>query len=70
MPSQFFFSNLSFDVTEEDITVGFPELTIKSIDLVKSASGKSRGFVDSEVSILGSILCGRLKEGCFFCRLA
>jgi squamous cell carcinoma antigen recognized by T-cells 3 len=61
-----FFSNLSFDVTEEDITVGFPDLTIKSIDLAKSASGKSRGFayveVDSEVSMSGSMFCARLKN--------
>jgi hypothetical protein len=35
-----FFSNLSFDVTEEDITVGFPELTIKSIDWWRVRAGR------------------------------
>ncbi|XP_049285135.1 squamous cell carcinoma antigen recognized by T-cells 3 isoform X2 [Anopheles funestus] len=41
---QVFISNLSFEVTEPDIRAIFPELTIDSIELVASSSGKSRGF--------------------------
>ncbi|XP_050068573.1 squamous cell carcinoma antigen recognized by T-cells 3 [Anopheles maculipalpis] len=41
---QVFVSNLSFEVTEADIREIFPELTIESIELVASSSGKSRGF--------------------------
>ncbi|XP_058449603.1 squamous cell carcinoma antigen recognized by T-cells 3 [Malaya genurostris] len=39
-----FFSNLSFDATEEQIRATFPELAFKSIELVHGSSGKSRGF--------------------------
>ncbi|XP_055643637.1 squamous cell carcinoma antigen recognized by T-cells 3 isoform X1 [Toxorhynchites rutilus septentrionalis] len=39
-----FFSNLSFDATEEQIRAAFPELRMKSIELVYGSSGKSRGF--------------------------
>ncbi|XP_062533562.1 squamous cell carcinoma antigen recognized by T-cells 3-like [Armigeres subalbatus] len=39
-----FFSNLSFDATEEQIKDTFPELQFKSIELVHGSSGKSRGF--------------------------
>ncbi|XP_055612844.1 squamous cell carcinoma antigen recognized by T-cells 3 [Uranotaenia lowii] len=39
-----FFSNLSFEVTEDDIRKNFPELKFKSIELVQGSSGKSRGF--------------------------
>ncbi|XP_053680070.1 squamous cell carcinoma antigen recognized by T-cells 3 [Anopheles nili] len=41
---QVFISNLSFEVTEDDIRAIFPELAIVSIELVASSSGKSRGF--------------------------
>uniref|UniRef100_A0A182T4X0 RRM domain-containing protein n=1 Tax=Anopheles maculatus TaxID=74869 RepID=A0A182T4X0_9DIPT len=41
---QVFISNLSFEVTEADIREIFPELTIESIELIASSSGKSRGF--------------------------
>ncbi|XP_052901947.1 squamous cell carcinoma antigen recognized by T-cells 3 [Anopheles moucheti] len=41
---QVFVSNLSFEVTEPDIRAIFPDLTIESIELVASSSGKSRGF--------------------------
>ncbi|XP_058825092.1 squamous cell carcinoma antigen recognized by T-cells 3 [Topomyia yanbarensis] len=39
-----FFSNLSFDATEDQIRANFPELQFKSIELVQGSSGKSRGF--------------------------
>ncbi|KXJ75193.1 hypothetical protein RP20_CCG012142 [Aedes albopictus] len=39
-----FFSNLSFDATEDQIRATFPELHFKSIELVHGSSGKSRGF--------------------------
>ncbi|XP_065087197.1 squamous cell carcinoma antigen recognized by T-cells 3 [Ochlerotatus camptorhynchus] len=39
-----FFSNLSFDATEDQIKATFPELQFKSIELVHGSSGKSRGF--------------------------
>ncbi|XP_055547110.1 squamous cell carcinoma antigen recognized by T-cells 3 [Wyeomyia smithii] len=39
-----FFSNLSFDATEDQIRANFPELHFKSIELVQGSSGKSRGF--------------------------
>uniref|UniRef100_A0A2M4AE49 Putative rna-binding protein sart3 rrm superfamily n=1 Tax=Anopheles triannulatus TaxID=58253 RepID=A0A2M4AE49_9DIPT len=41
---QVFISNLSFEATEQDIRSAFPELSIESIELVLSSSGKSRGF--------------------------
>uniref|UniRef100_A0A182M2X6 RRM domain-containing protein n=1 Tax=Anopheles culicifacies TaxID=139723 RepID=A0A182M2X6_9DIPT len=41
---QVFISNLSFEVTETDIREVFPDLTIESVELVASSSGKSRGF--------------------------
>ncbi|EAT35909.1 AAEL011963-PA [Aedes aegypti] len=39
-----FFSNLSFEATEDQIRATFPELKFKSIELVHGSSGKSRGF--------------------------
>lgn len=39
-----FFSNLSYDVTEDEIIAAFPELQIKNINLVKSINGRGRGF--------------------------
>lgn len=39
-----FFSNLSFDATEEQIRANFPELQFKSVELVQGSSGRSRGF--------------------------
>uniref|UniRef100_A0A1Q3EWF4 Putative squamous cell carcinoma antigen recognized by t-cells 3 n=1 Tax=Culex tarsalis TaxID=7177 RepID=A0A1Q3EWF4_CULTA len=44
-----FISNLSFDATEDQIRACFPELTFKSIELVQSSSGKSRGFGYAEL---------------------
>ncbi|XP_058062815.1 squamous cell carcinoma antigen recognized by T-cells 3 [Anopheles bellator] len=41
---QVFISNLSFEVTEQEIRDTFPELSIENIELVASSSGKSRGF--------------------------
>uniref|UniRef100_A0A182VYK3 RRM domain-containing protein n=1 Tax=Anopheles minimus TaxID=112268 RepID=A0A182VYK3_9DIPT len=41
---QVFVSNLSFEVTETDIREIFPDLSIESVELVASSSGKSRGF--------------------------
>ncbi|EAT35911.1 AAEL011961-PA [Aedes aegypti] len=38
------FSNLSFEITEDQIRATFPELKFKSIELVHGSSGKSRGF--------------------------
>lgn len=39
-----FLSNLSYEVTSEQIIAAFPELHIQSVDLIKSANGKNRGF--------------------------
>ncbi|XP_058817260.1 nuclear RNA-binding protein sart-3-like [Topomyia yanbarensis] len=45
-----FFSNLSFDATEDQIRANFPELQFKSIELVQGSSGKSCrfGYVEFE----------------------
>ncbi|XP_039447555.1 squamous cell carcinoma antigen recognized by T-cells 3 [Culex pipiens pallens] len=45
-----FISNLSFDATEDQIRACFPELNFKSIELVQSSSGKSRGFGYAELN--------------------
>lgn len=39
-----FVSNLDYSVTEEEIRQSFPELNIINFDMVKSTSGKNRGF--------------------------
>lgn len=39
-----FLSNLSFEITEEQIKTALPELNIQNVDLVKSPGGKNRGF--------------------------
>lgn len=39
-----FFSNLDYNVTTEDLKEGFPEITIKSFNVITTGSGKSRGF--------------------------
>lgn len=39
-----FLSNLSYEITSEDIKNAFPELNIANINLVTSLNGKSRGF--------------------------
>lgn len=39
-----FFSNLSYDVTTEDLREGFPEITIVNFNVITTGKGKSRGF--------------------------
>lgn len=39
-----FVSNLDYNITEEELVEGFPELSITSVDLIKSANGRGRGF--------------------------
>uniref|UniRef100_A0A336LAX3 CSON007542 protein n=1 Tax=Culicoides sonorensis TaxID=179676 RepID=A0A336LAX3_CULSO len=50
-----FFSNLNYDITEDKIKENFPELTIKSVNLIKNVTGKTRGFgyieLESEVDV-------------------
>lgn len=44
-----FLSNLSFDLTPEEIKAAFPELHVQSVSLVRGSTGKSRGFAYLEV---------------------
>lgn len=50
-----FFSNLSYDITEDKLKASFPELSIKSVNLIKNITGKTRGFgyieLDSEPEV-------------------
>lgn len=39
-----FISNLSYEITAEEVISAFPELKIKSVNLVKSPNGRGRGF--------------------------
>lgn len=39
-----FFSNLDYNVTEDDLKDAFPEISIISFNLIKTGTGKSRGF--------------------------
>ncbi|XP_059611598.1 squamous cell carcinoma antigen recognized by T-cells 3 [Phlebotomus argentipes] len=39
-----FMSNLDYSVTEDEIKTAFPELSAVKIDMVRSSSGKNRGF--------------------------
>lgn len=39
-----FFSNLVFDITEEEIKNAFTDLNIVDVNLIKGSSGKGRGF--------------------------
>lgn len=39
-----FLSNLDFTVTEDDLREHFPEISIKSFNMITSGKGKSRGF--------------------------
>ncbi|XP_055386168.1 squamous cell carcinoma antigen recognized by T-cells 3 [Condylostylus longicornis] len=45
-----FLSNLDYNLTEEQIKSGLPELKIVNIDLIKAANGRSRGFCYLELS--------------------
>lgn len=44
-----FLSNLSYDLTEEEIKAAFPELHVQNVTVVKGSTGKSRGFAYLEV---------------------
>lgn len=44
-----FLSNLSFELTADEIKAAFPELHIQSVNVVLGSSGKSRGFAYLEV---------------------
>ncbi|XP_063698935.1 squamous cell carcinoma antigen recognized by T-cells 3 [Culicoides brevitarsis] len=50
-----FFSNLNYDITEDRIKASFPELSIKNVNLIKNATGKTRGYgyieLDSELEV-------------------
>lgn len=39
-----FVSNLDYNITEEELLESFPELSIASVNLIKSANGRGRGF--------------------------
>lgn len=39
-----FLSNLSYEITENEIISAFPELNIKNVDLIKTVNGRGRGF--------------------------
>lgn len=39
-----FFSNLSYEITENEIISAFPELKIKNVNLVITPTGRGRGF--------------------------
>lgn len=44
-----FLSNLSYDLTEDEIKAALPELHVQNINVVKGSAGKSRGFAYVEV---------------------
>lgn len=39
-----FLSNLSYDITQDEVINAFPELNIKNLDLVTTINGRGRGF--------------------------
>lgn len=45
-----FISNLTYDITADEVISAFPELTIKSVNLITSPNGRGRGFGYIELS--------------------
>lgn len=39
-----FVSNLDYNINEEELTALFPNFTIKNVNIIKNATGRSRGF--------------------------